>query len=226
MKLGKKLITLLICTLFTFFIQGHTEQKKQVKHSAYYIQKKTLFDHLPNAKSEIIFLGDSITDGCEWSEIFHDLRIKNRGISGDVTQGILDRLSEVLESNPAKIFLMIGINDLARGFTVSDILANYKKILMRIKKESPHTKIYIQSLLPVNSDFGTFRNHTNKSDEILYINKRLKLMAQELDLIYIDLYSHFVFKDKKLNPEYTNDGLHLTGKGYEVWKSVIENYVK
>jgi lysophospholipase L1-like esterase len=226
MKYGKKPAALFLLALFVFCIHGLAEQKKQVKHSAYYNQKKTLFDQLPNTKGEIIFLGDSITDGCEWSEVFHDLRIKNRGISGDITQGILDRLDEVLESQPAKIFLMIGINDLAWGFSVSDILANYKKILMRIIKESPRTKTYIQSLLPVNSDFGTFRDHTNKSDEVLYINKRLKKTAGELDMVYVDLYSHFVVKGQKLNPEYTNDGLHLTGKGYEVWKTIVEKYVK
>lgn len=29
----------------------------------------------------------------------------------------------------------------------------------------------------------------------------------------------------KLNPAYTEDGLHLNGSGYLVWKSEIERYM-
>ena len=67
---------------------------------------------MPDTPNEIIMLGNSITDGCEWSELFQNSNIKNRGISGDITEGVLYRLDEVTRSKPAKVFLLIGINDL------------------------------------------------------------------------------------------------------------------
>lgn len=212
--------TLMICILFLA-----SANYAQTKYSTYYEQRKSHFEKLPNDSSEIIFLGNSITDGCNWSELFNDLRIKNRGISADITQGILDRLNEITEAKPLKIFIMIGINDLAAGISVDQLVANYKKIIEKIKTDSKDTKIFIQSILPVNPDFPKFKNHTKKSAEILEVNDKLKLLAQDFKLVYIDLYSLFVINDNKLNPEYTNDGLHLTGSGYLVWKSAVQKYI-
>jgi len=219
------LLVLLLCSAVGFAMSN--SQKQESKHSTYYDQRKTLFEVLPNTKGEIIFLGNSITDGGNWSELFHDLNVKNRGISGDVTDGVLDRLDEVVESKPAKIFIMIGVNDLARGKTVAYVVDNYKKIIERIRKNSPETTIYIQSVLPVNDHFTKFKNHVNKTDQIIAVNNHLKEMAQQFDKTsYIDLFSHFATEDNRLKPNYTNDGLHLTGKGYLLWKSLIEKYVE
>ena len=197
----------------------------QQEFSPYYYQKKSHFEHLPNHKKEIIFLGDSITDGCEWSEIFGNKKIKNRGISGDVTGGVLERLKEVTESKPKKIFLMIGINDLARGKTTDHVIKNTKLIIEQIQKASPKTKIYVQSLLPVNDSFGKFKNHVNKNEAVKTINLALKKMARN-QVVYINLHKAFSDKEGKLNSAYTNDGLHLNGNGYERWAAEIKSIIK
>lgn len=216
----------LLLLLSAITLTAKENQKPPAKHSTYYYQRKTLFEKLPNARNEIIFLGNSITDGCEWAELFNDLRVKNRGISGDVTQGVLDRLQEVVESKPAKIFIMIGVNDLARGLSVDEVVSNYRKILQGIRSASPETRIYIQSVLPVNDHFTKFKNHVNKTEQIMAVNEHLVKMADEFDhTVYIDLFSPFATDDNKLNPEYTNDGLHLTGDGYLLWKSLVQDYV-
>jgi hypothetical protein len=103
-------------------------------NSSYYQDKKTHFDTLPKSESEIIFLGDSLSDSCEWSELFPNQRIKNRGIAGDTTNGILNRIDEVIASKPQKLFLLIGINDLERGRRIADIVKNYRLILETLKK--------------------------------------------------------------------------------------------
>ena len=199
---------------------------KKSKHSTYYYQRKTLFEKLPNSANEIIFLGNSISDGCNWSELFTNPHIINRGISGDVTDGVLDRLNEVTESKPAAIFIMIGVNDLARGRSVEYIVSNYQQMLERIVSDSKETKIYVQSVLPVNDEFQKFKNHVNKTKQILAVNEELKKMSKNYGATYIDLFSVFSIDDNKLNPAYTNDGLHLTGEGYLLWKSVVEKYIK
>lgn len=193
--------------------------------SLYYHQKKSLFEKLPDSPEEIVFLGDSITEGGAWAELFGNPRMINRGISGDVTSGVIFRLNEVTRSHPDKIFLMIGINDLAGGKSVTHIVDNIQTIVKKVKNASPETEIYLQSLLPVNADFPYFPDHTSKAEDVLKVNVRLEKMAEMYKLIYIDLYSFFSNEEGKLKPEYTNDGLHLTGPGYLLWKSRIETYL-
>ncbi len=192
------------------------------KFSTYYHQRRTLFEKLPDTRNEIIFLGNSITDGCEWSELFDNSRVKNRGISGDVTEGVLFRLDEVTRSQPQKIFLLIGINDLAGGIPKETVFGNIGKIAQQIRTSSPKTEVYIQSILPVNNSFAKFQGHTGKTEEVLWINQQLKQWCLNEGFIYVDLFSHFKCSDSNLmNPRYTNDGLHLTGEGYLLWRDVI-----
>jgi predicted alpha-1,2-mannosidase len=188
---------------------------------AYYYHRKEHFETLPDTKGEIIFLGNSITDNAEWAELFRNPNVKNRGIGGDDTDGVLERLGEVVSSRPAKIFIMIGTNDLAYLKGTEHVIANYGKILDRIEQESPRTRIYIQSILPTDDAIHTLR----KNSDIMQLNETLEGMAAERGHTYIDLFTPFATPDHKLNPEYSIDGLHLNGAGYLLWKKLIEKYV-
>lgn len=185
------------------------------------------FKAYPNSSKDIIFLGNSITAGVDWMELLGDSRVRNRGISGDITFGVLERLDEVTEGKPARVFILIGINDISRNIPDSVILQNYQRIIERIKKESPATKIYFHTLMPVNNEFTQFKNHYNKDQHILYINDELKKMAVKEKIRVIDLYPHFLDTDQKLNKKYTIDGLHLNAAGYKVWAEILKkgNYL-
>lgn len=189
--------------------------------STYYHQRVTHFKSLPQTKGDIIFMGNSITDGGEWSELFDDLRIKNRGISGDVTAGVLHRLDEVAGRKPAKVFLMIGTNDLARGVSPDSVVKNILRTAVYLKQETPSTQVFVQSILPVNEAFGKFGGHTSKAAQIRQVNERLKRAAATNQFTYIDLFTPFANERGKLKPELTNDGLHLSGKGYLLWKHLV-----
>ncbi len=196
------------------------------KFGTYYNQRLTLFEKLPDTKGEIIFLGNSITDGGEWCELLGNPNAKNRGISGDTTEGVLFRLNEVTRSKPAKVFLLIGINDLSRGVSKDTVYSNICKIADRIRKDSPKTKVFIQSILPVSDSFGLFKNHTNKTDEVLWVNAQLKAWCTKENVGFVDLYSRFKLPDsEKMNPRYSNDGLHLLGDGYLLWVEIIKPYL-
>jgi lysophospholipase L1-like esterase len=189
--------------------------------STYYEQKVTQFSTLPDTKHEIIFLGNSITDIGEWAEIWQNKNVKNRGISGDNTFGVLARLDEVLSSRPAKIFIMIGINDISKDIPDTIIVDNYKKIINRISKESPRTKLYVQSILPTNNEFSDFTRHQNKDEHIRIINKSLFQYCKQKKVHFVDLYTSFLDEIGKLNKLYTNDGLHINGYGYTKWKEML-----
>jgi lysophospholipase L1-like esterase len=92
---------------------GANSFAQQEKYTTYYYQRATLFEQLPITSTDIVFLGNSLTDGCEWAELFGNPHIKNRGISGDEVMGIYDRIDPILKGKPAKIFLLTGVNDVS-----------------------------------------------------------------------------------------------------------------
>jgi lysophospholipase L1-like esterase len=221
----------LLCTLLMAIRGNIAFSQSAIPHypdslfSTYYHQRATLFKALPRTKNDIIFVGNSITDGGNWSELFGDIHIKNRGISGDVTKGVLNRLGEVVNRKPAKLFLLIGTNDLAHGVPPDTVIKNILRIVSLVYQYSPTTRMYIQSIFPVNKNFSEFPPHVNKGKDIKYINRQLEHDADSAQYTYIDVYDALVNQKDQLNPEYTNDGLHLLGPGYTVWKHVIYPYV-
>ncbi|WP_279129638.1 SGNH/GDSL hydrolase family protein [Muribaculum intestinale] len=201
----------------------HAQERK---YSTFYYQRATLFEELPVTSSDIIFLGNSITNGGEWAELFDNPHVKNRGISGDVCMGVYDRLDAVVNGAPAKIFLLIGINDVDRGASADTIVERIGMIVDKIRKDSPSTKIYLQSVLPVSDHYKMFNGHTSRWQVVPEINKGLVRLAADRGVKYIDLYSHFIDNTTgKMNIEYTNDGLHLLGKGYKKWVGIVKPYV-
>ena len=208
----------IIFSVWTVFAQKPVDTSYS---TTYYQQKVILFRLLPDEKNEIIFLGNSITDIGEWTEIWHNIKVKNRGISGDNTFGVLARLDEVLSSKPAKIFIMIGINDISKETPDSIIIDNYKKIIARVKTESPKTKLYVQSILPTNNEFNDFKRHQDKDEHIQFVNKKLQEICVAEKIFYVDLYNSFLNEQGKLDKKYTNDGLHINGYGYMKWKEIL-----
>ncbi|MGI8503981.1 MAG: GDSL-type esterase/lipase family protein [Hassallia sp.] len=197
-------------------------KSKHFKYPPYYWHKKSQFEKLPKSQSNIIMLGDSITDEGEWTELL-GLNVKNRGISGDTTERILHRLHTILESEPKQVFLMIGINDLINdNKSVTATLEEYKKILHKFKEETPNTKVFVQSLLPVNNKVYLYWED-NKN--ILKLNSGLKELVKEFNYEYIDIFCLFLDSDNQLDTKYTVDGLHLNGHAYLLWKAVLEKYM-
>ena len=189
--------------------------------TTYYEQKITLFKLLPNTKNDIVFLGNSITDIGEWAEIWRNKHVKNRGISGDNIFGVLARLPDLLVSKPRKIFIMIGINDISKDTPDSIIITNYQKIIDTIRLTSPKTKLYVQSILPTNNAFSEFKKHQNKDVHIRFVNAAIKAYCALHQIIFVDLYSSFLDENGQLNKLYTNDGLHINGYGYMLWRSLL-----
>jgi lysophospholipase L1-like esterase len=204
------------------FFKTHSKNNEAFKPN-YYIQK-SYYEALPDTNNEIVFLGDSITDFGRWNEMFNNVNIKNRGIRGDRTDGVLGRLNEIVSSSPDKIFLMIGINDLSSKKKLSEIVSNYEQILRYIIEKTPQTKIYVQSVLPVNENIPNRLGHA-KTEDVIKLNSELKVLCLRYGIKYIDLFHLFGNDSDQLKREYTIDGLHPNGKGYLMWKSAIEKYV-
>ncbi len=186
-----------------------------------YEHRKNHFEELPMQKDAIVMLGNSLTQNCEWSELLDNSKIVNRGIAGDMTGGLLLRLDEITKHRPAKIFLMIGINDL-NVHAIPDILKNYKAIVADILLKTPSSKLYLQSILPVNNQV---RNSGKSNSDIVFFNKEIENIASENELVFLNLHPLFLDQDGKLYSSVTQDGIHLDANGYLIWKKELEKYI-
>lgn len=213
----KNRLTFILLSLIPFALSA--------QYGTYYDQRTSLFDVLPVDSTDIIMLGNSLTDGCEWNELFDNNHIKNRGISGDIIAGVRNRLQTIADGHPQKIFLLIGINDVSHNLGADSIFQAISETVDWLHKHTPSTRIYVQSLLPVNPSIH-YELLKDKESIILDINSQLKAAATANRYTYIDLYTHFTSGNSNLlDPRYTNDGLHLLGNGYLLWSKLLQPYI-
>ena len=227
MKLQRS--ALIICMLLPLI--GYTQTKVTNQRLSdtigfipeYYPQRVAIFEKEPVVPGRIIFLGNSITQIGDWKKLLNDSTVINRGIAGDITFGVLKRLDDVTRRQPSKLFLLIGINDIGKDIPDAVIADNIRKIIGRVQAESPSTKIYVQSLLPVNPDVPNFPQHYDKQEHVLNTNKLIRKVSEDMHCSYVNIHDLFTDKRGRLDAKYTADGLHLTpaGGGYEKWVAYL-----
>ena len=219
--LNKLLITAVVFTFSFTAAFAQVVKLDSTYRPGKYVEQVAKFKADLKSKKDIIFLGNSITAGTDWAKLLDLPQAKNRGISGDITFGVLERLQDLIDGKPAKVFILIGINDISRNIPDSVILRNYKTIIARIRKGSKKTKIYFNTLLPVNAAFNKFKNHYGKDEHILWLNDEIRKFTAK-NVTVIDLYPNFTDQDKHLMTELTKDGLHLIPAGYQVWADFLK----
>ncbi len=206
----KKSIMASLLLAATLFSSDMAAQEKYV-YNEFYFQRSSLFSELPVGKKDIVFLGDSQTNGCEWHELL----------------GMKNRVDPIVEGQPAKVFILGGVNDISHDLTPDSLCTSMEKLIVKIKQGSPRTKIYLQSLLPIDNSFGRYRKMVGKEQVIVETNRLYKEMAERHGVTWIDLYSKMVDPATgSMRKGLTNDGLHLLGAGYLVWRDAVLPYVK
>ena len=187
-----------------------------IQNDPYYKHKKSQFEELTqNDKYKTMMLGDSITDEGRWDELLNIDTVQNRGISGDTTSGVLERLDSI-GKNIENVFIMIGVNDIMRGASVDEIFANYLQIIKVFQEKN--IKVYIQSTLYIGE-----RRAGNFNTEVEALNKKLEIYASENKITFINLNPIFA-PNKILEKKYTFDDLHLNGSAYKLWAQEIKKY--
>ena len=178
------------------------------------------FKSNPLNYGDIVFLGNSITSGGkDWSKRLKHPNIRNRGIGGDVTDGVLARIDEIIYFKPKAVFLLIGINDLWNNNSPNNPSAEYIanniiQIAQVINAETPKTKIYVQTVLPIEKE--------QYKTSILKVNEIIKANEKENPYQIVDLYSIFVNENGLIRKELSTDGIHLNEKGYDAWVEFIK----
>ncbi|MCT4787453.1 GDSL-type esterase/lipase family protein [Exiguobacterium aestuarii] len=184
-------------------------------------QRQSLFESLDIEEGSVVFLGDSLIQYNEWSEMFPEENVYNRGISGDTTYGVLSRIDSIIDAKPQKIVLEIGINDLVSGVDTTQTVNNYSKILTKIKDSNANIDVLALGVLPINSSL--FVGNISNND-IQALNIEIEKVVSKKGYNFIDSFASFE-NNGELSRELSEDGIHLTGEGYSVWKENLEPYL-
>lgn len=192
---------------------------------------KSKLDSIKVQDENIVFFGDSITEGYNVKEFFDDYRVVNSGISGHTTENLIARIdSDLYDYNPSMVILQIGTNDIRAEIKDEEIIKNIKMIIKGIRKNRKNASILIESIYPINREMDTEYwkdvnpNYTNK--HIIKLNNMIKKMCKKEHIKYIDVYSHLLDDNDNLKEIYSKEGLHLTDLGYYKVTKVIKEYLK
>ena len=210
----------LIAVLIWFFgfhlpkVEKDKNQQQLVKE--YYDNKLNLYqqenDKYSDYEVDVVFLGDSLTDGYNLKLYYPDYVVSNRGIGGETTHGLEERLKvSAYDLKPKVVVMLIGGNNLNTMFE------NYEDILIGLKDNLPNTKVILLSLTAMGKDW----KHKN---EIACLNNvKIKLLAEKYDYTFVDLFTPlFDINIGEVYSDYTTDGAHFTSKGYEVVTSLVK----
>ena len=156
---------------------------------------------------EVAFLGDSLTDGYDLEKYYPDYVTANRGISGDTTVTLEERLQvSVYDLKPRVAVMLFGANNM------DTMLDNYEGILMGLQENLPDTKVVLLSLTAMGGE------HWGRKNQLAaYNNVSIKLLAEKYGFSFVDLYSPlYDVSIREVYAGYTSDGGHLTHEGYTV----------
>lgn len=212
-------LAVLACAIWLFAIMSKPvdDGKPTLGMLKYHARATTMAAFSPDV--DVVFIGDSLTRGLEWSDVFPDITVANRGIDGDSARGILGRLDPILLLNAEKAFIQLGINDFLGGPTPHELLVTYTKIVERLEEEG--IKVFIQS----THDCNEVTCYDGMREKISMLNVLLKDYAAAHDVTFIDINQGIATPADGLLEEYTFDGVHLNAQAYKIWMETITPYV-
>lgn len=189
----------------------------------------------PLAKDEkrVVFMGDSITDGWKLDQYFPGQPYVNRGIGGQTTQQMLVRFRpDVINLKPKVVVILAGTNDLSTypgPFVLDGIKANLNSMVDLARAHG--INIVLATVMPV-SDYNKnaagapiVRTVTRPPAQIDELNKWIKQLCKDRELVYLDYFSAMADEKGLLKADIANDGLHPNARGYEMIKPLAEKAI-
>ena len=212
--------TIIVVATSIFVIRYLLNRNK--KYSSYYNQKVALFaeqnQSIVKGETDIVFIGDSLTDLYPVDSYYPEYNVLNRGIGGDTTYGLYDRLDVSLyQVEPKVVVMLIGANNF------SSMLNNYESIVEDINANLPNTKLVILSLTALGGRWA----ERIPNESVIDRNVALKEIANRHSCTFVDLFTPLYNTETgEVYDGYTIDGGHFTETGYNVVTSTIMPVVK
>lgn len=169
-----------------------------------------------------IFWGNSIIEGFDLEKYFPEMQTVNRGIVSDHIDGMIERMNVCLgKVDSAKLFILIGINDIGAKRSEKEIKYLFHKMVKQIAKNYNYD-VYLHSILPTSPRWKNCPPQFIK-DMNIYIEK----LANKYDMTFVDIYP--LFKDENSDyakNELLKDGLHPNEAGYKIWADYLRTIIK
>ncbi|MFL5844172.1 MAG: GDSL-type esterase/lipase family protein [Solirubrobacteraceae bacterium] len=172
------------------------------------------FEVVPVPPGRVLFIGDSITEGGLWPDLLPDLATSNRGIGGETTCDLLERVESAI-NDPVAVSLMIGTNDLHGPRALRDVAQvaeRTEEIIRRIRAKAPAALLLVNSVLPRTELFA---------ERVRALNESNQAAAARHGATYVDLWPTFADEHGAIRKDYARDNLHLTPAGYLAWAEVL-----
>ena len=228
--MNRNITTILIIVVCLLTALPTVAQHVSYRSTAHYNKRVDQFEQEGGIDStSIVMLGNSLTENAkDWAQrIGTKKHVVNRGIIGDNTTGMTERLCQITPHHPRAIFLMAGINDMAGGTSSTEVASRVIALIEQIRQQSPETVLFVQSILPINESNGRWKTLTDRTDDIPYANMLIRAYCQSNDIMYVDIFSRMTRgRSNELRIDLTSDGLHLTEQGYKIWAFELKKYVK
>ncbi len=227
MKMKKKIfliiaiivVAAMVAGIVLYFTRILPEQKKQEELkkaiAQYRADKLAVYqqenEQYADYEIDVAFLGDSLTDGYDLAKYYPQFKTANRGIGGDTTHGLEDRLQiSVYDLKPKVAVMLIGANNMDTMFE------NYENILIGLQENLPDTKIVLVSMTSMSREWGR-KNHL-----AAYNNVLIRKLADKYGFTFVDMYAPLLdLTTGQLRDSYTTDGGHLTHEGYVVFTETL-----
>jgi lysophospholipase L1-like esterase len=190
--------------------------------------------NLKKGRIDVYFVGDSITRRwratdyprflANWNENFFGWNAANFGWGGDTTQNILWRLQngELEGARPKVIVLLAGTNDVgnmpASDAKVADVSRAIKAILATLREKAPEATVIVMGIFPRNDG----PRPTAVMPSINKINENIARLADGKRARYLNINDKLADADGRLREGVTEDRLHLSVKGYQIWADALK----
>ena len=174
-----------------------------------------MFHGMTDGVRDVVMLGDSLTQRGEWWELL-GRPVANRGISSDTVADVEARLDDVVALQPKVLFLLVGVNDLARGVTPEALAARHAALVAELRRRIPETRLVVEPLLPIRDEVVESRGRTSAT-----IRRTNELLRSAAGADWLDLHVKLADANGELDARYSFDGVHLTAAGYRVWAEAL-----
>jgi lysophospholipase L1-like esterase len=215
----------ILCSIVIMGFSLRTQaQHVSYRSTAHYNKRVAEFERTADIDStSIVMLGNSLTENAgDWSRRLRRDGVVNRGIIGDNTTGMSERLCQITPHHPRAICLMAGINDMSGGISAIEVAARVNSLIETIHQQSPQTKLFVQSILPINESNGRWRTLTDRTDDIPWANMLIRAYCESHGIVYVDIFPYLTYYgSNRLRANLTSDGLHLNEQGYAIWQKKL-----
>ena len=204
----------------TLLMWGAQAQAQHVSYrsTAHYNKRVAQFEREGGInENSIVMLGNSLTEnGKDWAERLGVPEVVNRGVIGDNTVGMTERLCQITTHHPKVIFLMAGINDMVNNNPAINVANSVINLIETIR-------LYVESLLPINESNGRWRTLSGRTDDIPLTNMYIRAYCESNGITFVDLFHQMTYPNSNvLREELSSDGLHITEAGYQIWQKEIK----